>query len=176
MCHFVNIADEINIICFTEGYLRWFQVFVLELIIHWLFIRLDFHWRHWISINECSWLRKNVILCLVTRHPFYGYPPLLVAEYITSDHANDGIYLFLSQIQKNLLSLVNLSSNMKPKLVMTDFSLAVISGVRNRKEYFEKCFEIIIDKEKIPSKITVVSICSAYLNVFHWKTAMVPWK
>ena len=56
---------------------------------------------------------------------------------------------------------------MKPKLVMTDFSLAVISGVRNRKEYLEKCFEIIIDKEKIPSKITVVSICSAYLNVFH---------
>ena len=90
-----------------------------------------------------------------------------MAEYITSDHANDCIYLFLSQIQKNLLSLVNLSSNMKPKLVMTDFSLAVISGVRNRKEYFEKCFEIIIDKEKIPSKITVVSICSAYLNVFH---------
>ena len=110
---------------------------------------------------------KMLYYALVTRHPFYGYPPLLVAEYITSDHANDCIHLFLSQIQKNLLSLVNLSSNMKPKLVMTDFSLAVISGVRNRKEYLEKCFEIIIDKEKIPSKITVVSICSAYLNVFH---------
>ena len=41
--------------------------------------------------------------------------------------------LCLSQIQDNLLGLVNLSSNMKSKLIMTDFSLAIISGVL--KEY-----------------------------------------
>ena len=33
--HFVNIADEINIICFTERSLRWFQeIFVRD----WIFI------------------------------------------------------------------------------------------------------------------------------------------
>ena len=104
----------------------------------------------------------------MTRHPFLGYPPLPVAEYITSDHTKDSIYLFLSQIQKNLLSLVNFLSNMKPKLIMTDFSLAIITGMlkecnrRNIKECLEKCFEIIIDREQMPSSITAVTVCSAH--------------
>ena len=44
---------------------------------------------------------------------------------------------------------------MKPKLIMTDFSLAIISGVQkecnreNIKKYLEKCFEIITDKEEM---------------------------
>ena len=106
----------------------------------------------------------------MTRHPFHGYPPLPVAEYITSDHTKDSIYLFLSQIQKNLLSLVNLSLNVKPKLIMTDFSLVIISGVikeynrQNLKEYLEKCSQIITDNEEMPSNITVVSVCSAHLS------------
>ena len=43
---------------------------------------------------------------------------------------------------------------MKPKLIMTEFSLTTIHGVlkeynrQNIKEYLEKCFEIIIEKEK----------------------------
>ena len=58
---------------------------------------------------------------------------------------------------------------MKPKLIMTDFSLAIISGVQkecnreNIKKYLEKCFEIITDKEEMPSNITVLSVCSIYL-------------
>ena len=58
---------------------------------------------------------------------------------------------------------------MKPKIIMTDFSLAIISGVlekynrQNIKEYLEKCVEIIICKEEILSNITVVSVCSAHL-------------
>ena len=59
------------------------------------------------------------------RYPFDGYPPLPAAEYITSEHTKDSIYLFLS----HLISLVNLSSNMKSKLMMTAFSLTIISGV-----------------------------------------------
>ena len=52
---------------------------------------------------------------------------------------------------------------------MTDFGLAIISWVLkeyNRqyiKEYLEKCFKIIIDKEEIPSKIIVVSVCSTHV-------------
>ena len=72
------------------------------------------------------WWRKN---------PFDGNTPLPVAEYITSDHIKDSIYLFLSQIQKNLLSLVNLLSNMKPKLIMTDFSLAIIPKGMQQTKY-----------------------------------------
>ena len=88
---------------------------------------------------------------------------LPVAGYITSDHAKDSIYLFLSQIQKKL-SLVNLSSNMKTKLIMTDFSLAIISGVlKEYNRYLEKCFEIIIGEEEMPCNITAVSVCSAPL-------------
>ena len=95
----------------------------------------------------------------MTWHPLDDYPPLPVAEYITSGHTKDSIYLFLSHIQKNLLSLFNLWSNMKPKLIMTEFSLTTIHGVlkakdkiqynrQNIKEYLEKYFEIIIEKEK----------------------------
>ena len=103
---------------------------------------------------------KKLLYCaLVTWHPFDDYPPLPVAEYITSDPTKDSIYLFLSHIQKNLLSLFNLWSNMKPKLIMTEFSLTTIHGVlkakdkiqynrQNIKEYLEKYFEIIIEKEK----------------------------
>ena len=157
----MNIADKINIICFTEGSLRWFQeIFVRD----WIFIDAT----GFRSLNVPGY-KKLLYYALVTRHPFHGYPPLPVAEYITSDHTKDSIYLFLSQIQKNLLSLVNLSSNVKPKLIMTDFSLAIISGVikeynrQNLKEYLEKCFQIITDNEEMPSNITVVSVCSAHL-------------
>ena len=100
----------------------------------------------------------------MTRHPFHGFPSLPVAEYITSDHTKDSIYLFLSQIQKNLLDLVNLSSNVKTKLIMIDFNLAIISEVlkeynrQNLKEYLEKCFQIIIDNEEMHSNITVVRV------------------
>ena len=45
--HFVNIADEINIICFTEGSLRWLQEISKK-----------------ISIPKCSWLQKIIILCI----------------------------------------------------------------------------------------------------------------
>ena len=65
-------------------------------------------------------------------------------EYITSDNTNDSIYLFLSETCQNLLTLVNLSLKALKltKLTMTDFSLAIISGVlkeynrQNIKEYF----------------------------------------
>ena len=114
-----------NIIRFTEGSLRWFQ---------------EIFFRDWIFIDATGFRSLNVpgykkllYYALVTRHPFDSYPPLPVAEYITTDQTNDFIYLFLSQIQKNLLSLLNLLSNMKPTIIMTGFSLAITSGVL--KEY-----------------------------------------
>ena len=52
---------------------------------------------------------KELLYCaLVTRHLFDRYPSLPVAEYTTSDRTKVSIYLFLSQIQKNLLGLVNI--------------------------------------------------------------------
>ena len=97
---------------------------------------------------------------------FDAYPPLAAAEYMKSDHTNGFVDLFLGQVQKSILGLVNLLPNMKPKLITTDFSLAIISGLlkeynrQNIKEYLEKCFELIIVKERMPSDITVVSVCS----------------
>ena len=157
----MNIADEINIICFTEGYLRWLQEIFVR---NWIFIDVT----GFRTLNVSGY-KKLLYYALVTRHPFDRYPPLPVAKYITSDHTKDSIYFFLSQIQKNFLSLVNLSSNMKLKLIMLDFSLAIIFGVlkennrQNIKEYLEKCFEIIIGKEEMPCNITTVSVCSALL-------------
>ena len=34
---------------------------------------------------------------------------------------------------------------------------------QNIKEYLEKCFKIIAEKDEMPSKINVVSVCSAQL-------------
>ena len=45
--HFVNIADEINIICFTEGSLRWLQEISIKIL-----------------IPKCSCLQKIIILCI----------------------------------------------------------------------------------------------------------------
>ena len=50
--------------------------------------------------------KKLLYYALVVRPPFDGYPPLIEVEYITSDRTKDSVELFLSQIQKNLLSLV----------------------------------------------------------------------
>ena len=117
---------------------------------------LDFHLSYWISMPKCSWLQKLLYYALVTRHPFDGYPSLAVAECITRDHTKESIYLFVSQTHKKLLCSVNLSSNMKPKLLMIDFSLAIISGVlkkynrQNIKEYLEKYLQIITAKKKCP--------------------------
>ena len=71
---FVNIADEINIICFTEGSLRWFQRNFV---------------RDWIFIDATGFQSLNVpgykmllYYALGTRYPFDGYPLLPVAECI----------------------------------------------------------------------------------------------
>ena len=82
--HFVNIADEINIICFTEGSLRWFQeIFIRD----WIFIGgTGFR-----SLNVRCY-KKLLYYALVTRHPFHGYPLIPVAEYITSDHTFNILY------------------------------------------------------------------------------------
>ena len=69
------------------------------------------------SLNAPGY-KELLYYVLVTRHSFDGYPPLPVAEYTTSDRAKDSIYLFLSQIQKNLLGLINLLPNMRSKLIM----------------------------------------------------------
>ena len=59
---------------------------------------------------------------------------------------------------------------MKPKFIVTDFSLAIISRAlkeynnQNIKEYWEICFKIIIDKEEMPSNINFVSVSSAQLS------------
>ena len=93
----MNIADKINIICFTEGSLGWFQeIFVMD----WFFIDA-FGFR---SLNAPGY-KKLLYYALVSRHPFDGYPLLPVAEYIKNDHTGDFIYLLLSQIQTNLVNL-----------------------------------------------------------------------
>ena len=58
---------------------------------------------------------------------------------------------------------------MKPKLITTNVSFAIISGIlkeynrQNIKEYLEKCFKIINDKEKMLSNVTDVSVSSVHL-------------
>ena len=74
--YFVNIADEINIICFTEGSLRWSQeIFVRDCI----FIGATGFW----SLNVPGY-KKWLYYALVTRYSFGDYPPIPVAEYITT--------------------------------------------------------------------------------------------
>ena len=72
--------------------------------------------------------KKLLYYALVTIHSFHDYSPLLVVEYIIGDHTKDSICLFSSQIEKNLLLVVNLSSTMKPKSIMTGFCLATIGN------------------------------------------------
>ena len=113
--HFVNVADEVNIICFTEGSLKWHR---------------EYFNRDWVFFDATGFrslkipgYKKILYYSVVTGHSFTGHPPLPVAEYITSEHTKHSIFLFLNQLHKNLKIICN--STDKPKLIKTDFSLAL---------------------------------------------------
>ena len=113
--------------------------------------------------------RVQIILyySIVTTHPFTGHPPLPVAEYITSEHTKDSIFPFLNQLHRNLKIICN--STDKPKLIKTDFSLAIIGSILllfnqvNLQQYLDQCFKVISEEEEMLITFCVPVVCSAHL-------------
>ena len=117
--HFLNVADEVNIICFTGGSLKWYRECFNRV---WVFFDAT-----GFRLLKIPGYKKILYYSVVTRHPFTGHPPLPVAEYITSEHTKDSIFLFLNELHTNLKIICN--STNQPKLIKTDFSLAIKGGI-----------------------------------------------
>ena len=84
--HFVNVADEVNITCFTDGSLKWYR---------------ECFNRDWVFFDATGFCplkipgyKKILYYSIVTRHPFTGHLPLPVAEHITSEQTEDSIFPF----------------------------------------------------------------------------------
>ena len=70
-------------------------------------------------------------------------------------------------MHKNLKIICN--STNKPKLIKTEFSLAIIGGILlqfnqvNLQQYLDQCFKVISEKEEMVSTFCVPVVCSAHL-------------
>ena len=112
--------------------------------------------------------KRLLYYAITVRHPFPGKPPLPVAEYITSDHCKDSLIFFISHVSKYDRSMPSHSLPIFPKIIVLNFSLAIIGAVLDSfnkitlLDYLDKCYEIW--KEEREEYLNTISvICTGHL-------------
>ena len=112
--------------------------------------------------------KRLLYYAITVRHPFPGKPPLQVAEYIASDHSKDSLIFFISHVNKYVRSMPSHSSPIFPKIIVRDFSLAIVGAVLdsfnkiNLLDYLDKCYKIL-KEEREEYLNTIPVICSGHL-------------
>ena len=165
--HFVNVADAVNIICFTEGPLKWHR---------------EYFNRDWVFFDATGFrslkipgYKKIFYYSVVTRHSFTDIRHYLSQSTLQVNTQNIQYFFFLNQLHKNLKIICN--STDKPKLIKTDFSLPAMGGILlqfnqvNLQHYLDQCFKLISEEEEMLSTfcVPVVSgclLCSSCLRLF----------
>ena len=117
--HCINMTDEINIVAFTEASFRWYHE-VLKRDLCSLTQRSLF--------KNVTTYKKLLYYTLVARHPFAGYPPVAVAEYITSDHSKESVSLFLLYVRAYEKKIYVQNSIGSPTILLLDSSLVLIGA------------------------------------------------
>ena len=92
--HLENITDEISIVLFTDNSLKWYQNI----------IKHDYPFTHATSslFRDVKFYKRLLYNAVTLRHSFPGKPPLLVTEYITSNHSKDSLIFFISHVNKQV--------------------------------------------------------------------------
>ena len=84
--YFLNVTDEVNIICFTQLSVKWYgEYFNSDSVF------FDATGFCWLKIPA---YKKILYYWIVTRYSFIRYLPLPVVDYVTSEHAKDSVFLF----------------------------------------------------------------------------------
>ena len=151
-----DMTDKINIALFTENSLKWYQ----NIIKH-----------DYALIDATGWLFRDVkaykrllYYAVTVRYPFPEKPPLPVEEYITSNHSKDSLIFFISDVNKYVRSMPSHSSPIFPKIIVLDFSLAIIGKVLDSfnkitlLDYQDKCYKVLKEeREEYFNTIRVIS-------------------
>ena len=152
----LNMADEINIVSFTENSLKWYQNIIKHV---YAFIDTT-----GLLFRDVKPYKRLLYYAVTVRHPFPGKPPLPVAEYITSDHFKDFLKFFISHVNKYVRSMPSHSSPNFPKIIALDFSLAIAVAVLdsfnkiNLLDYLDKCYKTLNkEREEYLNTISVIS-------------------
>ena len=110
---------------------------------------------------------------VVVRHPFAGCSPIPVCEFISSDHTTAATAAFLGQLMKYEKRLYSEKQVVPPKIVVLDFSLAVIGGVllqfnrRMLKEYLDDCYQTIVLKDESSMPLCIRCTCFDTMQRIH---------
>ena len=105
---------------------------------------------------------------VIVSNPFPEKPPLPVEEYITSNHSKDSLIFFISDVDKYVRSMPSHSSPIFPKIIVLDFSLAIIGKLLDSfnkitlLDYLDKCYKIL-KEEREEYLNTIRVICSGHL-------------
>ena len=154
------MADEINIVLFTENSLKWYQNI----------IKHDYAFIDGTGslFGDVKPYKRILYYAITVRHPLPGKPPLPVAEYITSNHSKDSLIFFISHVNKYVRSMPSDSSPIFPKIIVLDFSLAIVGAVLDSfnkitlLDYLDKCYKIL-KEEREEYLNTIPVICSGHL-------------
>ena len=155
-----DMTDKINIALFTENSLKWYQNIIKH---DYAFIDATGS-----LFRDVKPYKRLLYYAITVRHSFPGKPPLPVAEYITSDHSKDSLIFFISHVNKYVRSMPSHSSPIFPKIIVRDFSLAIVGAVLdsfnkiNLLDYLDKCYKIL-KEEREEYLNTIPLICSGHL-------------
>ena len=155
-----DMTDKINIALFTENSLKWYQ----NIIKH-DYALLDATGS---LFRDVKAYKRLLYYAVTVRYPFPEKPPLPVEEYITSNHSKDSLIIFISDVSKYVRSMPSNSLPIFPKIIVLDFSLAIIGKVLDSfnkitlLDYQDKCYKILKEERKEYFN-TIRVICSEHL-------------
>ena len=93
------MADEINIVLFTENSLKWYQNI----------IKHDYAFIHAAGslFRDVKPYKRLLYYAITVRYPFPEKPLLPIAEYITSDHFKDSLISLISHFSCKQICSIN---------------------------------------------------------------------
>ena len=108
--------------------------------------------------------KRLLYYAIPIRHPFPGKPPLPFAEYINRTHSKDSLIFFISHVNKYVQSMPSHSSPIFPKIIVLDFSLAIVGELLDSfnkitlLNYLDKCYKVLKEEGK-ECLSTIPEIC-----------------
>ena len=159
--HFFNIGDEFQIVMFTESSIRWYHDTIKR-----DYVFLDATGSLFAAVQN---YKRLLYYTVVMGHPFAGYSPTPACEFISSDHTTAATATFLGQLMKYEKLLYSEKQVVPPKIVVLDFSLAVIGGVllqfnrRTLKEYLDDCYQTVVLKDESSMPLCIPYVCAAHV-------------
>ena len=157
----LSVSPDIRIVLTTESLIRLYHKICTKDILY-------FDATGKLTLESRDFKRIQ-LYSLCTRHPYGISPPLPLSQYITSSHSTESLRHFIITLQERE-KLAFRGTISTPKLIMTDYSLALIL-IRLSEfcketlvQYINRTFKIVTGKASdVDLKKSILHICFSHV-------------